>query len=90
MPYVKAHPFGYKPIKENRGKYATYKSSKSKKQTVTYFAPYEVTIRDEEGNPVMQHAVSKSGKVLKQLVPAKDTFYNKFTRVIQHVKHGRY
>lgn len=83
--YIKAHPFGYTSRKseikahlfEPKSKKRIGKKTKNRVQLVTIKVPYEVTVRDKNGKPVLN----------EDKVPVTETFYNTIQRPIQH--YGR-
>ena len=102
MSYVKAHPFGYKPVKNYTGKPAETPQDKGRKQTIVYEVEYKVMRRKKvwETDPVTGKKKMKlvpvtetkkvKGKTVE--VPVYDTYKGVQTREVKHygrAKKGR-
>ena len=70
MPYIKAHPFGYKKAEKTPSKHKGDILTGLQKCLVK--VPYEVTLRDCTGAPVME------GKK-----PVKQVFFNTYVRTMR-------
>ena len=70
--YAKAHPFGYKPVKQKDKDNKHFREVQTGLQKIIVRSPYKVIVRDCIGRPVM------NGKE-----PMTDTFFNTYVRTVK-------
>lgn len=93
MAYIKAHPFGYKPVKDYTGKPMGTPVDNKHTQTVTTTTTYNVMRREKvwETDPVTGQRKMKlvpvTKKEGKKEVPVYDTYTATQTRQVKH--YGR-
>lgn len=82
MPYVKAHPFGYQPIKNkqstNLSRFTHHREPVQRTQTVRMLVPVEEPVRDANGK-ILYEGRGKKRKPITRIVA-----YHTQTRVIKH------
>lgn len=72
MSYAKAHPFGYKPVKQKDIDNKHFREVQTGLQKIVVKSPYKVIVRDSQGKHIM------NGKE-----PVTETFFNTYVRTVK-------